>query len=56
MPCNEEIAAKVGQDKPVKDATEVYDKAYGTYQPHDHDTKTTPLPHPPSPMKLGTGK
>lgn len=53
MPCACELAEKVGQDKPVKDATEAYDKAYGSYQPHPHDAKTTPLPHEPSPMKLG---
>lgn len=51
MPCCDELAQKVGQDKPVKDATEAYDKAYGAYQPHDHDHKTTALPHEPSPMK-----
>lgn len=56
MPCCNEIAEKVGQDKPVKDATEAYDKAYGSYQPHPHDAKSTPLPHEPTPMKLGTGK
>lgn len=56
MPCACEIAEKVGQDKPDKDAIEVYDKSYGKYEPHDHDHKTTPLPNEPKPFTLGTGK
>jgi hypothetical protein len=56
MPCAQELAEKVGQDKPVKDATEAYDKAYGSYQPHAHDHKNAPLTAEPKPMKLGTGK
>ena len=51
MPCAVELAEKVAQDKPVKDGAEAYDKAYGTYQPHDHDFKSTPLPHEPAPIK-----
>ena len=51
--CTQEIADKVGQTKPEKDAADAYDKAAGKYH-HEHDHgKTTPLPHPPSPLKLG---
>ena len=53
MPCAQEIAKQVGQDKSVKDATEAYDKAYGSYQPHDHDHKEVKPTNEPSPFKLG---
>lgn len=53
MPCACEIANKVGMLKPDKDATQVYDKAYGTYS-HSHDHGSTkPLPNEPKPFRLG---
>ena len=53
MPCTDELAAMVGQDKPIKDGAEAYDKAYGDYfwLGKEHQTKSTPLPHEPSPIK-----
>jgi hypothetical protein len=54
MPCADEIAAQVGQDKTKKDATEVYDAAYGTYAAHEHPEPekgaSTKLPHDPKPF------
>jgi len=57
MPCTCELAATVGQDKPVKDGVEAYDRAYGAYQPHDHNHKSTTPPNQPTPIKnIGGGK
>lgn len=52
MPCANEMSSQVGQTKPKKDVTEVYDASYGRYQPHDHpeSSRGEKLPHDPKPF------
>lgn len=57
MPCCDELAQKVGQEKPIKDAAEAYDKAYGDYfwLGKEHQAKTVTPVHQPSPIKNISG-
>lgn len=39
--CNEELAEKAGQDKPMKTPVEVYDQKVGKYAPMKKPTSST---------------
>ena len=56
----QEFGEKVGQDKPVKDATHQYDANYGSYKVSTGGKPTSAgpntLPNTPSPFKLGGEK
>lgn len=48
-----QIAEQVGQEKPKKDITEVYDAEHGNYQGHNHpDGPQTEPPHAPKPFAV----
>ena len=52
---NSEDAAKVGQDKPIKDYVDGYDAEHGTYKTSEGGKptqSTATLPNTPSPFKL----
>jgi hypothetical protein len=61
LPNWQEFGETTGQEKPVKDATEQYDKNYGTYKdavdavPTDDRLPTANLPKAPDPSPFTLG-